>query len=174
MSLKDLTKHKHTEAEQTPFMQAVIKGKMPADVWTNYTYNKMLCYSAIEAKSRAENLLVDLPDIERTYKLYQDVKEMVGDNTPDYKEPAIEYHRYILDLTPGKVLAHLYVWHMGDLFGGQMIKKIMPNVPHRNLDFKDAEVLKMNIRSKLDDSLADEANGAFDWAIRIMNSYTIA
>ena len=87
-----------------------------------------------------------------------------------FRQPSIEYHRYILDLPPGLVLAHLYTWHMGDLYGGQMIKKII-KAPHRSLDFNDAENLKTIIRSKLDDSLGDEANRAFDWAIKIMESY---
>jgi glycine cleavage system pyridoxal-binding protein P len=52
----------------------------------------------------------------------------------------------------------------------ELIKKIVPG-PHRNLEFKDAGLLMTNIRAKLDDSMADEANLAFDWAIRMMKDY---
>jgi len=52
-----------------------------------------------------------------------------------------------------------------------MIKKIVPG-SHRNLEFQDADILKANIRAKLDDSMAEEANIAFDWAIRMMETYT--
>jgi heme oxygenase len=171
MSLKELTREKHTAAEATKFMQAVFKKSMPKEIWADYTYNKMLVYGAIETKSRAEGLLNDLPDIDRAYRLYQDAKEMTDGNFPKFRQPAIDYHRYILDLEPGKVAAHLYVWHMGDLFGGQMIKKVLADVPHRNLEFKDIDGLKTAIRAKLDDSLGDEANIAFDWAIKIMQTY---
>lgn len=171
MSLKELTKDKHTAAENTKFMKAVFKKNMPSKVWGDYTYNKMLWYGAIETKSRAEGLLDDLQDIDRAYKLYQDAKEITGGDFPKFRQLAIEYHRYILDLEPGKVAAHLYVWHMGDLFGGQMIKKMITGVPHRNLEFKDVDSLKEKLRTKLDDSLGEEANLAFDWAIRIMDSY---
>ena len=68
------------------------------------------------------------------------------------------------------IMAHLYTWHMGDMFGGQMIKKIVPGA-HRNLEFADARTLMTNIRAKLDDSMGDEANVAFDWAIRMMRDY---
>lgn len=170
MSLKELTKDSHTAAEATKFMQAVMKREMPEHIWADYTYNKMLCYGAIEIKARAEGLLDDLPGIERAYLLYQDAKEMCNGNFPKFKQSAIDYHRYILDLPKGKVAGHLYTWHMGDLFGGQMIKKVLPP-PHRNLDFPDVEGLKVAIRSKLGDDLADEANIAFDWAIKIMNEY---
>jgi len=67
-------------------------------------------------------------------------------------------------------MAHLYVWHMGDMFGGQMIKKVVPG-SHRNLEFQDIPTLMTNIRAKLDDSMADEANVAFDWAIKMMRGY---
>jgi heme oxygenase len=171
MSLKELTSEKHTAAENTKFMKAVFKKSMPKEIWADYTYNKLLVYGAIETKSRAEGLLNDLPDIDRAYRLYQDAKEMTGGDFPKFRQPAIDYHRYILDLEPGKVAAHLYVWHMGDLFGGQMIKKMLSDVPHRNLEFKDVDSLKTAIRAKLDDSLGDEANIAFDWAIKIMQTY---
>jgi heme oxygenase len=171
MSLKELTKEKHTEAERTPFMNATIKGQIPKEIWADYTYNKMLWYGAIETKARAEGLLDDLPGIDRAYTLYQDAKEMTGGDFPKFRQESADYHRYILDLPKGLVAAHLYVWHMGDLFGGQMIKKIVNYVPHRNLEFKDVDGLKEKIRSKLSDDLGEEANKAFDWAIKIMHTY---
>ena len=170
MSLKDLTSEKHKAAEDTKFMQAVFNAAMSKEIWADYTYNKMLWYGAIETKARAEGLLDDLKGIDRAYSLYQDAKEMTDGVFPKFRKDAVDYHRYILDLPAGKVLAHLYTWHMGDLFGGQMIRKVLP-FPHRNLDFNDANGLKEKIRAKLDDSLGEEANIAFDWAIKIMKDY---
>jgi hypothetical protein len=59
---------------------------------------------------------------------------------------------------------------MGDLFGGQMIKKMLPP-PHRNLEFKDVEGLKNTLRAKLTDDLGDEAINSFNWAIKIMDEF---
>lgn len=170
MSLKDLTKAKHTEAEHTPFMKAIFNGQMPEPIWADYTYNKMLWYGAIEAKAISEGLLDDMPEIARAYYLWQDANEMLPNGFPRFKQAAIDYQNYIFHLPAGKVVAHLYTWHMGDLFGGQMIKKMLPG-PHRNLEFTNADALKAAMYSKLDDSLAEEANIAFNWAIRIMNAY---
>jgi heme oxygenase len=171
MSLKELTAEKHKLAEETAFMKAVFNKSLPLSLWHDFTYNKMLIYNAIETKARAEGYLDDLFGLERSYKLYQDYYEMTqGRIHYKWRQPCIEYHRYILDLQPGLVLAHLYTWHMGDLYGGQMIKKLI-KAPHRSLDFNNEEQLKTIIRSKLDDSLGDEANRAFDWAIKIMESY---
>lgn len=172
MSLKDLTKDKHTEAENTKFMKAVFKRNMPMEVWADYTYQKSNFYASIETVARDAGLTTDMLEIERALKLYLDAKEMTGGVYPRLRPETIAYSRYILDLVdqPSKILAHLYTWHMGDLFGGQMIKKIVPG-PHRNLEFDDVEGLKAKIRAMLDDSMAEEANIAFDWAIKIMNSY---
>jgi heme oxygenase len=173
MALKDLTAEKHKEAESTPFMKAVFARTLPSSLWADWTYQKSLFYHAIEGAAGANGLLGDLPDIRRAFYLYLDFQEMKDkDATPSYNPTVIEYYNYILSISrdPKRVMAHLYVWHMGDMFGGQMIKKIV-DAPHRNLEFKDVPTLMTNIRAKLDDSMAEEANIAFDWAIRMMKEY---
>ena len=173
MSLKELTKEIHTAAEHTPFMQAVFKGKMPAGVWADYTYQKSIIYSSIESVCRDAGYTVDCLDVERALKLYQDTKEMCGGNFPRLRPETIEYSRYLLDLAGDgdKILGHLYTWHLGDLHGGQMIKKVMPQFPHRNLDFNDVEDTKVKIRALLNDGIGDEAIKAFEWAIKLMHTY---
>jgi heme oxygenase len=173
MSLKELTKDSHTAAEATPFMKAVFKKSMPASVWADYTYQKSNFYASIETVARYEGLTVDMLEIERALRLYLDAKEMNNGVFPRLRPITIEYSRYLLDLVgqPERIMAHLYTWHMGDLFGGQMIKKVLADFPHRNLEFKDVDELKVKMRTKLDVSMADEANIAFQWAIKIMESY---
>ena len=174
MSLKELTWDAHQRAEATPFMKAVFKKALPQTVWADWTYQKTLFYGTIEGAAGANQLLGDLPDIRRAFYLYQDFCDLWDKNTtrPDYRPIVVDYHNYLLSINkdPKKVMAHLYVWHMGDMFGGQMIKKIIPG-PHRNLEFKDSDSLKANIRARLDDSMAEEANVAFEWAIKMMESY---
>jgi heme oxygenase len=174
MSLKDLTSAKHAEAESTPFMKAVFAKTLPFDLWVDWTYQKTLFYGTIEGAAGACGLLSDLPDLHRTFYLYLDFVDMRGKNTtrPNYRPVVIDYHNYLLSISndPNKIMAHLYTWHMGDMFGGQMIKKIVPG-SHRNLEFEDPRTLMTNIRAKLDDSMGEEANVAFDWAIRMMRDY---
>ena len=173
MSLKDLTSAKHAEAESTPFMKAVFAKTLPFDLWVDWTYQKWLFYGAIEGAAGANRLLGDLPDLRRAFYLAMDYQEMNGDNPRhEFRPIVVDYYNYILSISkdPNKIMAHLYTWHMGDMFGGQMIKKIVPGA-HRNLEFEDPRTLMTNIRAKLDDSMGDEANVAFDWAIRMMRDY---
>lgn len=173
MSLKDLTKDKHALAETTPFMKSVFAGKMPLSVWIDYTYQKQLWYKEIERAAQQAGLLDNLPGIERAELIKADYQEMINDtfiyNT--YKEVTKDYVIYLKSLTdPKKILAHLYTWHMGDMFGGQMIKKII-QAPHRHLEFDNKTDIIAVLRPMLTDDLADEANVAFDWAIKILNEY---
>jgi heme oxygenase len=175
MSLKELTKEKHDIAEKTNFMQAIFKNKLPFNIWCDYIYQRQLIYNGIEGVAGACGLLTDLPDICRTHYLYRDYNNNTNKDTfHKFRQPAIDYHNYILKLFPDKdrIMAHLYVWHMGDLYGGQMIKKIIPG-SHLSLTFKDPELLKNNLRAKLKDTMADEANIAFDWAIKLLNDYNV-
>lgn len=154
-------------------MRAVFAQTLPHDLWIDWTYQKTLFYGTIEGAAGANRLLGDLPDLRRAFYLYLDFVEMNKDRPrPKYRDIVVDYHNYLLSISkePEKIMAHLYTWHMGDMFGGQMIKKIVPG-SHRSLEFEDARTLMTNIRAKLDDSMADEANVAFDWAIRMMRDY---
>jgi len=170
MSLKELTAHKHREAETTQFMKAVFAKTLPRDHWVDFTYQKSLFYSTIEIAATQQGLMGDLEPIRRSALLAQDYEKMDG-SAREFKPAVLEYHNYIQTLTdPIRIMAHLYTWHMGDLFGGQMIKKLVDG-PHSSLDFLDPPVLIAAMRSKLSDDMAEEANIAFDWAIQILNEY---
>jgi len=178
MSLKDLTKDKHTAAESTRFMKAVFAKTLPHDLWLDFTLQKSLFYGTIEAAAQRVGLLNNIPnDILRVNKIRKDYFEMLAaSNNVSLQMPktAIDYHNYIISIerenNPKKILAHLYTWHMGDLFGGQMIKNIV-DAPHNGLEFEDRVGLISAMRAILTDDLADEANIAFEWAIKILESY---
>lgn len=173
MSLKELTLEKHKQAESTQFMKSVFAGTLPQDAWIDYTFQKSLFYLTLEGVAGANRLLGDLPDIRRAFKLTQDYWAMnTADKKYTYKDIVVAYHNYILSIAhdPVKVTAHLYTWHMGDLYGGQMIKRVIPG-SHLAFEFENRDLLINNLRAKLDDSMGDEANVAFDWAIKILESY---
>jgi len=173
MSLKELTAANHALAETTPFMKAVFAKTLPMKIWVDYTFQKHLWYLAIENNANELGLLDNLKGIGRAQLIIKDFLEMnsLYPSTYSYKKGTLEYSAYIRKLTdPKKVLAHLYTWHMGDMYGGQMIKKIF-DAPHRHLEFDNRQELITNLRTMLTDDLADEANLAFEWAIKILHEY---
>jgi heme oxygenase len=173
MSLKDLTAEKHKLAEATPFMKAVFARTLPKYTWIDWTYQKVLFYNVIEAQCKVAGYLDDLPGIERTHLLMKDYRDMTGGEVKNsFRSSTLDYYKYVLSLDSKDALAHLYTWHMGDMFGGQAIKKII-DAPHSSLEFENAPLLMTNLRNKLTDDLGPEANRAFDWAIEIMSDYDV-
>lgn len=173
MSLKEITKDLHSDAERTQFAKKLLSGDISKEDYANYLYQMMLIYGPIETACRSQGFFKNLPDIERAWAIYQDFIELAGKDY-EYKwlPSTIAYHKYILDLAldPNRkhlVKAHLYCRHMGDLFGGQIIAKRVPG-KGKFYQFKDPEGLKAAIRAELTDDLGDEARVAFEWAIKIM------
>lgn len=66
-----------------------------------------------------------------------------------------------------KLMAHLYVLHMGDLSGGQMIAKRVPGKGTMYQFEGDTAALKEAIRSKTNDDMADEAKYVFTSATNL-------
>lgn len=173
MSLKELTAASHEAAEGTKFMKAVFANKMPLDVWADFIYQKSLIYNAIEGVSGALGLLDNLKSLRRTFLLWKDYQIMTNGKHPAiYSQSTIEYYQYLISLYPNKdkILAHLYTWHLGDLHGGQMIKNVI-QASHLSLDFENRADLIIGVRMLINDDMAEEANVAFDWAIRMMEEY---
>lgn len=170
MSLKELTSEKHKQAESTLFMKSVFNKTMPLDVWADFLYQKYHVYNAIETCAKKYDLLVGIEDIQRAALIHEDCLKL------DIKSLEIspvtqEYVNYIHNLSSADaILAHLYTWHLGDMYGGQMISKIIA-APSSHLVFENAKFLIDKVRQKLNDNMADEANCAFNWAIRIMSEY---
>jgi heme oxygenase len=170
MGLKELTLHKHREAESTHFMQELIAGHLPAEVWTDFVYQKTLFYKTLEGLAGAYCECNQVPDLYRAFLLYLDFCELANNKVYCHRTVTVDYHNYLLRLSnqPDKIMAHVYVWHMGDLFGGQMIKKLTPG-SNLSLDFVNKESLIQFIRVRCKDEMAQEAITAFDYAIKIMN-----
>jgi heme oxygenase len=173
MSLKELTAEKHSLAENTAFMKSVFDRSISPDVWTDFLYQKWSIYHCIETKAKFHGLLNDVRDLFRGSLIYQDYENNVREYRLGYSKlhPVVQdYNNYIADLKSDAVMAHVYTWHLGDIYGGQMIKKLAPG-SHLSLEFENAHSLAAALRAKLDDSLGDEANAAFDWAIKILKTY---
>lgn len=167
-SLKDLTLEVHQRAERTSFASKLIKGLTP-DEYYRYLYNQYMIYSILE--SAAERVLSDIKDIFRADRIYADLRELENEhqieNTANLLMPVVrEYEKHVMNLDRNGLLAHIYVRHFGDMYGGQMIKKRNPG-SGTMYDFDNVEELKIRVRALLSDDMADEAKICFEFAIQL-------
>jgi heme oxygenase (biliverdin-producing, ferredoxin) len=168
MSLKELTAAAHNEAETQPFVKLIFSGDISKEDYTKFLFNQYAAYSTLESLADTAGLLTDLLDIKRADKINEDIHEL-GCPLPEELLPStLAYIEHLVSIKdePQKLLSHIYVRHMGDLYGGQMIAKKVPG-SGQFYKFEDADALKTALRAKLDDSLADEALKCFSFATNI-------
>ena len=93
----------------------------------------------LEKFGQENSLFRHTPGIERTEHLLYDFKALWKDeNTPIVTQSTKDYVRHIQNIKEEahKLYSHIYVRHLGDLSGGQMIRKKTPG-PNRFYTFKD-------------------------------------
>lgn len=174
MSLRDITKDLHHEAETTTFAKMLLSGKIEKADYRNYLYNLLAIYDPIEWYNKRLGNLDTLQDLPRLKGIHADFVEL-DDGSYCYLTPAtIEYQAYLHKLGNDAdrkhlIKAHMYCRHMGDLFGGQIIKKQVAHISSGKFyDFENADAMKAAIRETLTDDLGDEARVAFEYAIKMM------
>lgn len=171
MSLKELTKENHTNAERQEFVKVLFSGNIDPKLYATYLYNQFPKYELLEVCAMQHGIFNDLQELPRSKAIHEDFIELWGkDNSekPPICAVTNDYMKYIMSIKndPKKLMAHIYVRHMGDLSGGQMISKRVPGSGNFYKFDADIEDLKNRIRSKLDDTMADEARVCFDFATR--------
>ena len=169
LKLRELTMKHHKDAERSNFAKKLVSGKIDADEYARYLYNMRIVYSSLEICAIKLQVMDGLEKIRRTSGIKSDLIEL-GDPKFNPCKSTVEYVDYLTGITdPEKILAHVYVRHMGDLSGGQIIaNKIKGELPTKFYEFdEDIEVLKDKLREKLNNDMADEAMVAFDHAHKI-------
>lgn len=170
--LRDYTNDKHREAESTPFVQYMLHGSITPEHYALYLQQMHVVYSNIEYFGEISLLFQDLPDIKRADRMRQDLEEL-GHTTVAPALPSVErWRQRIIDLyysgRQDQILAHVYVRHMGDMYGGKVIAKRVPG-SGRCYEFEDRPGLIKALDAKLSMKILDEALLAFDLAIDVFN-----
>ena len=165
MTLRSKIIEKHQEAENHRFAKLLMSGLVTDESYGNYLFNLYPCYQIIERKAHFFGLLDGIEDIVRAERIEKDMGDLKF--VPTFISQTTDYMEHLDTLnTPNLVLSHLYVRHFGDLFGGQMIKKLVPS-KGRMYEFENRSELIEKARAKLHEGLSDEANLAFDYAVGI-------
>ena len=166
MALKDHIKENHDKAENHPFVKVLLSGDITVPVYADYLLNQLVCYGHLEQAAKAHGLLDDIEDIERGSLIQNDYVEFLypGKIYPS----SFEYVKYIDNLPPALLWAHIYARHFGDMYGGQIIKKVVPG-KGTMYQFENRQELIAKVREKLSDDLADEANKALEFSLKLFD-----
>ena len=169
--LKELTWENHSKAERTEHARKLLKGMTP-DEYHRYIYNQYVKYASLESVASEVGVLEGIETICRASKIRHDMEELEREyniqRNGDLLCPVVaEYCGHVMSLAnPDSILAHIYVRHFGDMYGGQMIKKRNPG-SGKMYEFENVEYLKSTIRERLKDEMAEEANLCFEFAMQL-------
>ena len=136
LRLKSETRALHTSAERSAFMRTLLRGQMSLPAYVALLRNLHAIYAALEPAllrhaQRPAIAPVLLPALWRVQSLEADLDTLHG---PSWAanialQPAtVAYVNRVRELdasAPDLLLAHAYVRYLGDLSGGQMLRRIV-------------------------------------------------
>lgn len=176
-TLKELTKEKHTEAESQPFIKALFRKGVDKYDYADYLYQLHIIYYNLESLGDHLGIFKGIEEIKRAPLVRKDFAELVSSSTKQIgtvRTSTKNYLNYINVLASvedsKKLWSHIYVRHMGDLFGGQALKKLVPG-SGKMFEFENLIGLITEMRNRLSVDMAEEANLAFQYNIDIIKEY---
>ena len=141
--IKEMTMEHHRNAERQEFVKILMSGKIDHKLYATYLYNQFQCYSILEKYGLHNSLFKDTPGLLRAEHIHHDYRSLWTDigAPPEMTQSTKDYIEHIESIQDEamNLYAHIYVRHMGDLSGGQMIMKKTPG-PNRYYKFRHKEV----------------------------------
>ena len=170
-NLKELTWEHHKNAERQEFVKVLMSGNIDPRVYATYLWNQFPQYEVLEVMAMRFGLFDGIPGVLRSKAIMEDFRELwpQDEKPPQHTMATKKYltHMRTIMEDPDKLMAHIYVRHMGDLSGGQMIARKVPGSGKFYKFDADVSELKEKIRAKINDSMADEAKICFDYATEL-------
>ena len=134
--LREGTKQSHTMSENTAFMKCFLKGIVEEEPFRKLIANLYFLYCAIEEELERHQHhpvvgKIYFHELNRKANLEQDLAFYYGERWQDKIVASKEGRAYVdrihevAKTEPELLIAHAYVRYMGDLSGGQSLKKII-------------------------------------------------
>jgi heme oxygenase (biliverdin-producing, ferredoxin) len=156
--LRSGTQQAHSNAEHTEFMSKFVRGAVDKNTIGKLLGNLYFVYSQLETElechqthSVVSNLYFS--ELNRRGSLEKDLAVLYGDNWQSKVFPTPNAQAYISRIRevsaaqPELLIAHAYTRYMGDLSGGQALKKIAKGV----LGLKEDECINFYEFTQIDD-----------------------
>ncbi|XP_036595635.1 heme oxygenase 2 isoform X1 [Trichosurus vulpecula] len=199
--LKEGTKESHDRAENTQFVKDFLKGHIKKDLFKLATTALYFTYSALEEEMDCNK---DQPafaplyfptELHRKEALTKDMEYFFG---KEWREKVkcseatqcyVDRIHYVGQHEPELLVAHAYTRYMGDLSGGQVLKKVAQRVlklpstgegtqfytfenvdnPQQFKQFYRARMNALDLDLKTKEKIVEEANRAFEYNMQIFN-----
>ena len=137
--ITELTWEYHKNAERQDFVKILMSGEIDPKLYATYLYNQLACYSKLEEYCLESSLFMDTKNLPRAPHIHYDYTHLWTDigSPPELTESTKAYVEHLETIRGEneKLYAHVYVRHLGDLSGGQMIMRKTPG-PNRYYIFK--------------------------------------
>jgi heme oxygenase (biliverdin-producing, ferredoxin) len=173
-NLKELTWEHHKNAERQSFVKEMFakEPQISPERYACYLFNQHPQYNMLEMLAMMHGLFDGMPELRRAPSIHEDYQELWGEanpNQPPLMPVVKKYMDHLMSIQndSDKLMAHVYVRHMGDLSGGQMIAKRVPGSGKFYQFDKDHDELKELVRARLNDNMADEAKVCFEFATQL-------
>lgn len=195
--LREGTKKSHTMAENVGFVKCFLKGVVEKKSYRKLVADLYFVYSAMEEemeKLKDHEILskIYFPKLNRKQSLESDLNFYFGKNwqdeirISDSAKDYVERIREISQTQPELLVAHSYTRYLGDLSGGQILKKISQKAMNLSdgegtsfyefADISDEKAFKDTYRQAMNDlpvdmemaeQIVEEANDAFGLNMRV-------
>jgi len=176
IDIRELVWEEHKNAERQEFVKILMSGEINPELYAIYLYNQLQCYSVLEKYAIHNGLFRQTPGLQRAENIHRDFSKLwTKSDKPEITQSTKEYIEHIETIKddPEKLYAHIYVRHLGDLSGGQMIKKKVP--VKRYYDFgANGQEWKRIVKEIINDYLGTyeknvvpEAKLCFNYATRL-------
>ena len=163
--LREVTQQRHQAVEDLPFTQYLLRGGITREHYVIYLAEMLAIYQRLEHLATQAGLLDDMPELPRANRIQQDFEELGADYQHELTPATEHYLKHLEDLAKsersGDLFAHIYVRHLGDMYGGKLISRVVPGSgAWYEFDNRADLVKRFNAHITMD--LADEALVAFD------------
>lgn len=134
-AMRAASQQEHDAAERSPFMRELVGGNLGKQGYAAYLLRLRTIYAALEKavrEHRDDPLIAAVydPALERLPAVDADLAHWAHGSSLDVESPAADSYRQRLESLRGgaALLAHHYTRYLGDLSGGQVIKRALDRV----------------------------------------------
>nr|YP_009511274.1 heme oxygenase [Gracilariopsis longissima]AXI97151.1 heme oxygenase [Gracilariopsis longissima] len=195
--LREGTTKAHSMAENVSFVKSFLGGVVDKKSYRKLVANLFFVYTALEEeieKNKNHSVIrcIYFPELNRKLSLSQDLQYYYGTNWQEKVSPSLATKIYVDRIRnisanqPELLIAHAYTRYMGDLSGGQILKRIAQTVMNLSgsdgvsfynfKNIKDDKAFKAIYRQALDNTpinsrqisqIIAEANIAFNLNMKV-------